>query len=82
MIKAENGSVHIKGSAADILVDYSMVTESMLGALTDAGATKERAAEDLKRAFDIGMMSREERRDEIRKKIEGPPSWRHLKNTA
>lgn len=60
MIKAEKGTVEIKGEISEILTDYEMIARAMKRVLTEEMG-EEKATEALEDAIENSKMSEEER---------------------
>ena len=60
MIEVKNGAVHLKGSSVGILAEYSRLTNSLL-------ELDSIDKEDIKHAVEVGLMTEEERKEEVEK---------------
>lgn len=60
MIEVKNGAVHLKGSSVGILAEYSRLTNSLL-------EVDSIDKEDIKHAVEVGLMTEEERKEEVEK---------------
>ena len=60
MIEVKNGAVHLKGSSVGILAEYSKLTNSLL-------KVDSIDKEDIKHAVKVGLMTEEERKEEVEK---------------
>lgn len=67
MIKAKNGRVTFKGSQSELLTDYSTITAVLVDALLKQGLEREHALHLVSKAHNIGLMSKEEVEEEVRK---------------
>ncbi len=60
MIKSNKGQVVIKGEIDEVFAEYSTLTKSFAKMLVENGGTEEQAKEDLKQAFELAFMTKEE----------------------
>lgn len=69
MIKCKEGKVRLKGSVADLLVDYTCITRTLKEMLIEDGIPTDGAAKMLEESHRIGTLTNEELNKEIGEKL-------------
>ena len=65
MINADKGHISLKGEGITLMAELSTIARALLKTMQDAGAPKELAVKELKRAVDFAVKDGEERTAEI-----------------
>lgn len=63
MIKVDKESTELEGTAVDLLAQYAILTNYLLKAITSSVQDALSAKLELRRAFEIGIMTEKERRE-------------------
>ena len=63
MIKVDKGSTELEGTVIGLLAEYAVLTQNLLKAITSNAQDTLCAKLELRRAFEIGIMTEKERRE-------------------
>ena len=63
MIKVDKGSTELEGTVIGLLAEYAVLTQNLLKAITSNARDALSAKLELRRAFEIGIMTEKERHE-------------------